>query len=104
VWLLRRDTRYRGTQLLREVKRARLYMTMDMWQSREAYEEFREKYANEYAEIDRNWERLVNRSKEPSERAQSRSKAPQIKNGSLEQAGEAGGGEVGHQEFLSGTG
>jgi hypothetical protein len=34
-------------------------MTMDMWESREACEEFREKYATEDAEIDRNCERLT---------------------------------------------
>jgi heme-degrading monooxygenase HmoA len=54
VRLFRRDARYRGTRLLREAGRERVYVTMDMWESRQAYEEFREKYATEYAAIDGN--------------------------------------------------
>ena len=59
VRLFRRDARYRGTRLLRDVGRERVYVTMDMWESREAYDEFREKYAAEYAEIDRKCEGLT---------------------------------------------
>lgn len=59
VRLFRRDARYRGTRLLRDVARERVYVTMDMWESREAYEEFREKFAAEYAEIDQNCEGLT---------------------------------------------
>ena len=53
VRLFRRDARYRWTRLLREVGAARVYVTMDCWESHQAYEEFREKFAAEYAEIDR---------------------------------------------------
>jgi heme-degrading monooxygenase HmoA len=53
VQLFRRDARYCGTRLLRDVSRERVYVTMDMWKSRGAYEEFRKKYVKEYAEIDR---------------------------------------------------
>ena len=52
VQLFRLDPRYRGTRLLRDVARERMYVTMDMWESREAYEEFREGYADRYAAID----------------------------------------------------
>ena len=52
VQLFRRDDRYRGTRLLRQVGREQVYVTMDEWDSREAYEEFRRKYAAEYTEID----------------------------------------------------
>ena len=41
-----------GTRLLRDVGVAPVYVTMDSWESRAAYEEFREKYAVEYAELD----------------------------------------------------
>jgi hypothetical protein len=37
----------------------RVYVTMDMWESREAYEEFREKWAEEYTRIDRECEALT---------------------------------------------
>jgi len=59
VRLFRRDARYRGTRLPRGVARERVYVTMDIWESQEAYEEFRENNAAEYAEIDRNCERLT---------------------------------------------
>src|SRR6266436_116917 len=51
--LFRRDGRYRGTRLLRDVGRERIYVTVDEWESRRAYEEFKEKFAAEYAELDR---------------------------------------------------
>ena len=59
VRLFRRDARYRGTRLLLDVGRERVYMKMDWWESREAYEEFRKKWANEYAEIDKKCEGLT---------------------------------------------
>lgn len=46
VQLFRRDARYRGTRLLREVGRERVFVTVDEWESREAYEKFREEYAS----------------------------------------------------------
>ena len=52
VRLFRRDAGYRGTRLLRDMAAVRLYVTMDMWESRAGYEEFREKYAPEYAKLD----------------------------------------------------
>ena len=51
--LFRRDARYRGTRLLRNVGAERVYVTIDRWESRAAYEEFREKFAAEYKELDR---------------------------------------------------
>jgi heme-degrading monooxygenase HmoA len=52
VRLFRRDKRYLGTRLLRDVGASRVYVTIDTWESRAAYEEFREKYAVVYAELD----------------------------------------------------
>ena len=57
--LFRGDARYRGTRLLRDAVRKRVYVTIDEWESREAYEEFRGKYAAEYAEIDKECESLT---------------------------------------------
>ena len=46
-------------RLLRDAKHERVYVTMDLWDSQEAYQEFREKYAKDYAEIDRKCEGLT---------------------------------------------
>lgn len=59
VRLFRRDTRYLGTRLLRDVGVARVYVTMDTWESREAYQEFLEKYAAEYEKLDRECETMT---------------------------------------------
>lgn len=59
VQLFRRDASYRGTRLLREVGRERIYLTLDQWETREAYEAFREKHAAGYAEIDKYCEGLT---------------------------------------------
>jgi heme-degrading monooxygenase HmoA len=52
VKLFGRDKRYLGTRLLQDVGAARVYVTIDTWESRAAYEEFREKYTVEYAALD----------------------------------------------------
>ena len=57
--LFRRDDRYRGTRLLREVGAERVNVTMDSWESREAYAEFRKKWAAEYAALDQTCEGLM---------------------------------------------
>jgi heme-degrading monooxygenase HmoA len=57
--LFQPDGRYRGTRLLRDVGATRVYVTMDSWESRAAYEEFREKFAAEYGELDRECEGLT---------------------------------------------
>jgi len=59
VRLFRRDARCRGTRLLRDVGAERVYVTMDWWESREAYEQFRERWAAEYAEIDKKYQQLT---------------------------------------------
>lgn len=67
VQLFRRDARYRGTRLLRDVGAERVYVTMDVWESRTAYEEFREKWAKEYAQIDEKCEMLTSAETQLSE-------------------------------------
>ncbi len=57
--LYRRDARYLGTRLLRDVAAERVYVTMDRWESRAAYEEFREKFAVEYEELDEECEGMT---------------------------------------------
>ena len=63
VRLFRRDARYRGTRLLRDLGADRVYVTMDWWESQAAYEEFRERWAAEYAAIDGRCEHLTVREK-----------------------------------------
>ena len=38
---------------------SRVYVTMDSWESRAAYEEFRETFAAEYAKLDRECEGMT---------------------------------------------
>jgi heme-degrading monooxygenase HmoA len=59
VELFARDARYRGTRLLRDLGRERVYVTVDKWESREAYEAFREKYAADYARLDAKCDNLT---------------------------------------------
>jgi len=59
VQLFRRDARYRGTRLLRDVVRERVYLTIDEWESLPASEEFRKKFAAEYAELDQKCQGLT---------------------------------------------
>ena len=64
--LFRRHTRYLGTRLLRDVGAAGVYVTVDTWESREAYEEFRKKLATAYEELDRKCEGMTVREKNVS--------------------------------------
>ena len=59
VQLFRRDPRYRGTRLLRDVGRERVYLTMDEWESRAAYGEFQKRFTAEYAKLDRECEGMM---------------------------------------------
>ena len=59
VKLFLRAARYRETRLLRDARRERVYVTIDWWESREAYEEFLEKWAKEYEETDRQCQSLT---------------------------------------------
>jgi heme-degrading monooxygenase HmoA len=42
-----------GTELLRDWGGPRRYLTLDRWESREAYEHFRSRFAAEYEALDR---------------------------------------------------
>jgi heme-degrading monooxygenase HmoA len=59
VQLFRRDPRYRGTRLLRDVGRERVYLTMDEWESRAAYGDFQKRFTAEYAKLDRECEGMM---------------------------------------------
>jgi heme-degrading monooxygenase HmoA len=59
VRLFRGDANYQGTRLLRDASRDGIYVTIDIWRSREAYERFREAAAERYAAIDAECEGLT---------------------------------------------
>jgi hypothetical protein len=64
VRFFRQDPEYVGSSL---VKGEGHYLTLDWWTSRAAYEAFRERHADEYAEIDRACERVTSREEKLGE-------------------------------------
>jgi heme-degrading monooxygenase HmoA len=63
VRLFRRDANYRETRLVRDAVRRGVYLTMDFWESRTAYEEFMTRHRTEYAAIDAKGEELAVRER-----------------------------------------
>ena len=57
--LFRSDSNYRETRLLRDPFRAAIYLTLDFWNSREAYEKFMAAHKNEYQALDAAEEKLT---------------------------------------------
>ena len=57
--LFARDAAYRETRLVRDVERERVYLTLDFWETREAYEKFKEMHAEEYDRMDRECEGMT---------------------------------------------
>lgn len=50
---------YRETQLLRDMTDPLRYVTLDYWQSREAYDQFRKTHVEEYKALDERCEQLT---------------------------------------------
>ena len=61
VRLFRRGSGHVETLLLADATVPGRYLTIDRWESAEAYETFRERFADEYAALDRRCERLTTR-------------------------------------------
>lgn len=59
VALFREAPAYLGTELLREATDTPRYLTIDRWQSREAYDAFRQARADRYGELDAAGEHLT---------------------------------------------
>ena len=57
--LFLQDSMYRGTRLVKDVARERVYLTLDFWETREAYERFKKENAAEYDRIDRECEEMT---------------------------------------------
>jgi heme-degrading monooxygenase HmoA len=62
--LFRRDPAYAGTELVRDSKRKRKYLTLDYWASQEAYDAFRERHLAEYKAIDAKCEAMTESERE----------------------------------------
>ena len=59
----RRDPHFRETRLLRELSRPNAYMTLDVWDSRSACENFRQQNREVYLTLDRSSEAMTLREK-----------------------------------------
>jgi heme-degrading monooxygenase HmoA len=59
VRLFRRAAGYLGSELLRDRADAQRYVTIDRWESREAWLAFRQQFATEYERLDREFEALT---------------------------------------------
>ncbi len=57
--LFRKSVSYIGTMFLHDTTNSSVYMTIDMWQSEKDFEEFKTKYHDAYAELDKEMERLT---------------------------------------------
>ena len=57
--LFLQDSQYKGTRLVKDVERERVYLTLDFWESREAYEKFKKENAAEYDRIDKECEGMT---------------------------------------------
>lgn len=59
--LFRRASGYAGSELLRDRADPLRYLTIDRWESREAWQAFRREHATEYESLDREFEGLTTR-------------------------------------------
>jgi quinol monooxygenase YgiN len=66
VWarFFRKHEAYIGTELIRDLKAERTYLTMDFWASQAAYEASRAQHAAEYKAIDAECESMTERERE----------------------------------------
>ncbi len=61
AWLFRRAPGYVGTELLQDRKDPLRYLTIDRWESREAWLAFRSEHGAEYERLDRELQGLATR-------------------------------------------
>ena len=50
--LFRRSSAYLDTRLSRDFDRANWFYTLDMWESQQSYDDFRDEHATEYSKLD----------------------------------------------------
>lgn len=61
------DAEYLGTRLVKDVERERVYLTLDFWETQEAYENFKKGNAAEYERIDRECEGMTENERKVGE-------------------------------------
>jgi heme-degrading monooxygenase HmoA len=61
--LFRSDSNYRETRLLRDAFRPAIYLTLDFWNSREAYDEFMAANKDTYKMLDAAGEELASKER-----------------------------------------
>lgn len=64
VKLFRQDKAYLRTELIRDLKEAGRYLTLDFWRSEEEYEAFRQSRKDDYRKIDAQCEELTESERE----------------------------------------
>jgi len=74
--LFLQDPQYRGTRLVKDVERDRVYLTLDFWETRDAYEKFKEENAAEYERIDRECEGMTVREVKIGEYSRAKAENP----------------------------
>ena len=57
--LFRRDPSYRETVLLKDEQRPGRYLTIDMWEDKDSYLRFKDRFAGDYQTIDQECEKLT---------------------------------------------
>ena len=57
--LFRSGNGYIGTELTRDETTPYRYVTIDLWRSRQAYDDFRQQHSNEYRQIDQRCEQMT---------------------------------------------
>ena len=57
--LFRLDSEFMETRLLRDAEDSSKYLTLDLWQSREAYESFKKRHRAAYEALDQRGESLT---------------------------------------------
>ena len=61
------DAQYRRTRLVKDVEREGVYLTLDFWETREAFEKFKKDNAEEYERIDKECEGMTTREQKIGE-------------------------------------
>jgi heme-degrading monooxygenase HmoA len=62
--LFSQDESYMGTELIRDLKGIRTYLTLDFWTSEEAYDAFRKRHHAKYEALDRKYEEMTDGERE----------------------------------------
>ena len=57
--LFRKDSAYRETILVKDNAQSGRYLTIDVWEDKDSYLRFKDRFADDYATIDKECERLT---------------------------------------------